>query len=301
MPRRKRSKEPADPVEQFVSEPQPGVRYTIPRTTLIARLFGQRWLPYKSLEHAQAEATDEVLRTALLAYQNFHGIDVDGWAGPVTERSLLEPRFCQHPDVMPLQQTLCKWPGDNPEIRWALIGRPPGMDEHTVKDCFTWVFATWAKVCAIRPIFTTDQGNAQIVVDFGQIDRAGGTLAYSELPCGQRPRLCKQLYDTAEPWCYSPSPPRMQMDLGATGAHEVGHALGLPHLSVGNLLQATYQAGLREPQAGDVQEAQARYGPPKADSPNPLPTGGKAKIVIEIDGRILGGELVGFKLVPVNG
>jgi hypothetical protein len=298
---RRRKQAPPAPLDEFVSEPQPGVRYTIPRSTLVARLFEQRWLPYKSLEEAQREASDEVLRTALLAYQNYHGLDLDGWAGPVTERSLLAPRFCALPDVMPLQQNLCKWPGKNPEIAWCLAGHPPGMDEQAVKDTFMWVFASWAKVCAIRPTFTTDQGEANVLINFGPIDRAGGTLAWSELPCGSNPRFCKQLFDSGEPWVFSAKPPRFQMDLGATGAHEVGHVLGLPHLQQGNLLQPMYQEGLREPQAGDIQEVQARYGPPSAEAPNPLPTPGKTKIIIEIDGKVLGGEVAGYRLVPLGG
>jgi hypothetical protein len=276
-------------------------RYTVDRESLILRLFSQGWLAYDSPEQAAAQATDQELRTALLAYQHFHGLEGDGWAGPATQRSLDEPRFCALPDVMPLQQNLCKWAGDNPRVTWNLSGpMPPGLSPAQATDAFAWAWAQWQAVCAIRPEFVADPAAAMVAVTFGPIDRAGGTLAWSELPCGNAGRLT-QLFDAQESWVVAENPPRFQMDLGRVACHEIGHVLGMPHLASGNLMQPMYDANIRRPQTGDVAEAEARYGKPKPGTPDPAPTGGRVRLVLEVEGRLVAGELPGFKLVPQGG
>lgn len=274
------------------------VRFVIPRDDLVRLLFRQGWLPFPSLDEAMKKATGRVLSSVLKTYQQFHGLNTDGWAGPVTERSFTQGRFCRHPDVMPIQQSLCKWLDEPAQLTWCLTGNPPALDQQATKDAFAWVFATWQKVCGVRFTFTTEPGKANILIGFAPIDGPGATLAYSELPCAQQ-RQCQQTFDNSEPWAFGPTVDRFKLDIGATAAHEVGHVLGLPHLPSGCLLQPIYQEGLREPQTGDIQEVQARYGPPRADEPTPAPSGGRSRVVLEIEGKIVGGELAGFRLVPV--
>ena len=110
----------------------------------------------------------------------------------------------------------------------------------------------------------------------GVIDQSGGTLAWSELPNGNR--QLTQKYDTREQWIISANP-TSGIDAVRVICHETGHALGVGHIQSGNLLAPVYSRQIRKPQSGDVQEMRERYGPPVTGggtepTPQPTPGGG---------------------------
>src|SRR2546430_562355 len=120
MPRATRRPRPPARSERLFTSSGPRGRFTIPRAELVARLCQHGYLAYTDCARAKRRATDQELRTALIAFQRFHGLDVDGWAGPVTQKALQTPRFCGLPDMMALQEKLLRWPLDRerPILRW---------------------------------------------------------------------------------------------------------------------------------------------------------------------------------------
>lgn len=170
--------------------------------------------------------------------------------------------FCGTPTVFGASASNCKW--NTNKITWTVTGYVPGLSPEQIIDAYKTAFSYWEEVCNIHATYTTDPSQAMVVMGAGKIDGPNGTLAWSEMPCGNARKL-NQKYDTGESWCVSEQPSSC-LDLVRVACHEIGHALGIQHISNGNLLAPTYSNRIRRPQLGDIAEAQARYG-----KPQPLP------------------------------
>lgn len=222
------------------------------KDVLIRRLFNLGWSAFKSLD--KALANPETLDKQLEQYAAFHGI-----TGSV-EDHILEPRVCGLPDVMPIGTNVCKWPDGN--ITWDIVAEIKGLTRLQVQEGITEAMNRWKKVCGIRPQFTPGNPDARIKVGSRSIDGPMGVLAESELPCGNV-RQCRQWYDNGDPWAlFDGAGNGNLIDFVRVATHELGHAFGMNHIGGGNLLAPTYSRTIWTPQAGDIQEMQARYGPP---------------------------------------
>jgi len=177
-----------------------------------------------------------------------------------------EFRFCGNPDYMGASGS-CKW--HQKEITWTITGQVPGISPPQLKDAYELAWSYWAEVCDLKPRYVSSTSQAMVVMDSGRIDGPGKTLAWSEMPCG-RVNSLDQKYDTTEKWIIAENP-RNGIDMVRVAAHEIGHAIGIPHISNGNLMAPTYNRNVRKPQAGDIDEAVFRYGKPKVDPVDPKP------------------------------
>lgn len=152
------------------------------------------------------------------------------------------------------------WPRDI-ILTWALDHVPAHLSRTNIWLAFHLATTWWSDVCGVVFQPTTDLTTALITVTFGPIDGPGGQIAWSDnIDCTVKRRLSK--YDEAEDWTLSDDPEPDGVDFTRTAAHELGHLLGIPHLDAGNLMHGQY-GRVRKPQAGDIAEAVARYGPPK--------------------------------------
>jgi hypothetical protein len=183
-------------------------------------------------------------------------------------------RVCGTPEaVLAVAGRTCRQTS-NP-VYWALLTPIPGLPVADQMACITRAMASIQAVCGLRLEHTESirdwearkRDDGLILVDAHWIDGAGGTLAWSEVPCGPRKQM-QQRYDTSERWYTGEGvPPAGKVSLQAVVCHEVCHALGLPH-GGHDLMAPTYEPAWRVPGPWTVQELVARYGPPKR------PTGG---------------------------
>lgn len=184
------------------------------------------------------------------------------WTGVPTPR-----RICGVPDQdgIRLIGDLCKWP--HTKITYYENMTLSGLTREQIKAAYDLAFQQWADVCGIEVARVDDPKLANVFARQGWIDVPGMTLAWSYFPCGYASTdQVTQKYDTMERWT-----PNF---LVATACHEIGHALGLSHLGSGTLM-AAWGSSITKPQAKDIAEAQARYGPPlpkPGPDPKPQPT-----------------------------
>jgi len=166
-------------------------------------------------------------------------------------------------------QQICMWPIK--KISWSLSDLLPGLTEEDWRSAVEEALSMWSVVCALDFKYNPDARTANILITVARIDGPSGTLAWSEMPCYANPwSKLVQRYDAGEyHWVRSDSPGPQELDIVRVVAHEIGHAIGIPHLGRGNLMAANYSRAVRALQAQDVAEAVRRYG---RRAPVPVPT-----------------------------
>jgi hypothetical protein len=262
---------------------------------LVRRLAQLGWIK----ESGAVPSTDET-RNVLKQYQAHHGLPVCGSLDGATERHLCACRACRFPDVMEVSSDLQKWPVGM-VITWRIETTCPALNRTAAEAAYMQATNEWARVCGVKFEPTTNQKTARLSVRFDGIDGAGRVLAWSDLPDPTgAPRV--QKFDGEESWVLTDKPKPGEIDFLRVATHEIGHVLGVGHLSAGNLLQPAYDPNIRSPRAGDIVEVVARYG----GAVNPSPTSGsqdgtKRKVIIEIMGDVNDIAVSGYSLVKKSG
>lgn len=177
-------------------------------------------------------------------------------------------RICNVPDN--LGDVGCRWPMLG--VTLFASGRIGDVD---LADAAIIAIRNWNAVCGIRLVMTVNSKTAHIIWSVGQIDGSGGVLAQHELPCGftgpGNLRVLRGTFDIAERAVLADNPPIGTIDIGRVGTHELGHGLGIGHISDGNLMAPVYSSTISVPRNGDIVEARARYSAP-AQPPMPPTT-----------------------------
>lgn len=210
-----------------------------------------------------AKLSPELVMNALKAFCDFNGIDIND--NRLVETMLTTRHRCALPDIMAARDKACKWP--HLDVRWYINISLNEMTNEKILEAFKVAYRQWGDVCGVRPQLVTSAEVANIYSKAGrgrknQLDGRGGTLAWSELPCGYSSNdLVNQMYDVDEAWDFNM--------LVGVACHEIGHALGLSHSTRGNLMAPYYDAGITKPQSGDIQQIIQLYG---RSAPTPTPT-----------------------------
>lgn len=177
---------------------------------------------------------------------------------------------------------ISKWGKSHLLIRVA--GQLQQFDDSDFRHAVLTGARLWSDVCGVTFDLTTDANVYDIVVTTGPIDGAGKTLAWSQLPSGSGQSL-QQKYDAGEPWIVALNPPGNRIDLTRVVAHEIGHAIGIPHIGGGNLMAPMYSTSIRGPRGGDIVEAVQRYGLPKPTTPTPTPDTPSGELFLTVGGE----------------
>ena len=228
--------------------------------TILQKLIELGWLIW-----GKAKAPNErAILTAVKRYQQWAGLEPDGYPGPVTQHHLDAPRICGTPDAVIGQATTCKWPHRG--ISWGVFSQLPGVGIAEFQAAAEWAIGRWAAVCNITPKMAS--GRVNIAMTVANLGGPGGVLADSQLPCGASPSaMMRQRYDSSELWYAGEgTPPAGRISLRAVVLHELGHALGIEHLSPNGpmaVMQPYYRPDVLDLLPPDIAQAVGRYGEPQ--------------------------------------
>jgi hypothetical protein len=134
-----------------------------------------------------------------------------------------------------------------------------------VLDAFGRAWRAWESVCGLTAC-PGSLADAHVLVQTQDFGSPWGLLATSEMPDGSLARR-RQLFNSAALWSLATTRDPWKVELYWVAMHEIGHVLGIgDHLPPGNVMALAPDFSLRCPQAGDVREVVARYGPRSHES-----------------------------------
>ncbi|MFY0613140.1 MAG: matrixin family metalloprotease [Hyphomicrobiaceae bacterium] len=159
---------------------------------------------------------------------------------------------------------------NKPTLKWSYTGSKPTGSEPSFHTEITEAFEKWDSVLNIDFQEATTQAEADIVLTFGPIDGAFGTvgLASSTFSGGFFVGQSKITFDSAESWSFSSSADSFIFSGSGTSTtfyavalHEIGHTLGLDHPTNSSVIMSpTILPSVTDLTSFDIAGGRAIYG-----------------------------------------
>lgn len=245
-----------------------------------------RWM--KGLDSPLVHSAVQV---GLRFFQKFSGLQETGNLDPLTAEVMSAPR-CGVCDVMPLTtdgSLPARW--RKTDLTYRVMNYLPAsiVPQSVQDDVFSESFGdrdSWCEHLEMKWTRVPSDRQADMTILCQRIDGPGNVLAQCELATG-RDNPLRMWIDSGEvKWGLVKG--SREANLFGTVKHELGHGVGLGHLSTSDALMYAYsQTNVVSPQAPDIQAAlrlgYARRTQPTPPTPEP-PTD-KPRLIMEFAGK----------------
>jgi peptidoglycan hydrolase-like protein with peptidoglycan-binding domain len=202
----------------------------------LGRTFPQ-WRPL--VEESPSDGIyDRQTEEAVRALQRVGGLEQTGVVDEHTRTLLATPR-CSIPDGIPSMDPRDKFMLQNSawatgtEVTWSFTGSGvTGISVEQAKLEIAQAFRTWGAAIPSSGLkFKEATSNPHLTLTFGSPGDPT-SFAVSTFPNSPSPRTI--LFNAAKPWSTETPTPSTKLDFQTVVLHEIGHALGLQHSTLGN-------------------------------------------------------------------
>jgi hypothetical protein len=171
--------------------------------------------------------------------------------------------YCGNLEIVGAGFDDCRWK-ENRIFYRNEVRRLNGISDQIIRDSFRRACQLWMNVANLE-LIETEGENWNFHAINHKFDGNNGVLADSAIPCNL-PQSVKlnQRYDESDIWT--------ELKYYLTVVHEVGHMLGIPHITKpGNIMNPSLQMHLNGLGPDDTAEITKRYGRRSGPVPGPTP------------------------------
>lgn len=214
-----------------------------------------------------------VVYNAVKSFQSWRGLKDDGRFGGLSlgHRLTEQPFRCACPDIMERRAEESQFPDScKAKLKVAFKGWEGRRDwdalsyprerAWTFRNAVNKAMRFWNELCGINieVVPWSAREEAHVTIDAKRL--SGSTLAWMELAINRCDITLNGRFNTSVDWAW--------FLLWTTLAHELGHAWGLPHLRIGNVMYFSHDPNYNgQPGPEETREMIQRYGKPATKPP----------------------------------
>jgi hypothetical protein len=232
---------------------------------------------YGFLNSTSADA--KTLKTAIKKYQQLFGLEVTGSLNADTKKKMASRRCGRPKNIPEFASEVDKW--QKLAVTYKIQNWSEPFTEQLIKQFFQNSIQVWTKNVNLQ-ITESRSNSGDINIYFTEQDGPSNILGYAFFP-----ENGDIFFDSAEDWTVTSSLATERTYFGWVAAHELGHALGLPHSeNRRSIMFPYYSSTVKKPSHYDINNLKALYGEASLNN-SIFCKGDSIDALLNIDGNIV--------------